>query len=182
MLKGTTDAWGLAHAQSTYGTTLRNNGEHQRAAQVIRDAIALAQTTGDRYLLATCMPKLANTLAELGDFASAEALFLQELDDLTGFHDDWLPARCMQFLAGLASRRGDQRRAALLLGAADATMESVMAHRVPREARAYENVTDAARAALGEAAYDEVYLRGRSMSIDALRRLLQEAPSDSFAH
>ena len=181
-LKGTTDAWGLAHAQSTYGTILRNNGEHLRAAQVIRDAIALAQTTGDRYLLATCLPKLANTLAELGDFASAEALFLQELDDLTGFHDDWLPARCMQFLAGLASRRGDQRRAALLLGAADATMESVMAHRVPREARTYERVTATARGALGDAAFNEAYRRGRAISIDSLRHLLQEAPSGAFTH
>ncbi len=182
VLMGTTDAWGLALAQSLHGVRLRDRGDHQRAAQVLRNAIALAQTTGDRYLMGTCVPKLANLLSELGDLESAETLFAEALGYLSEIRDGWWASRCMQFLAVIAERRGDYLRAALLLGTSDATIEAVGAHRVPREAQRYDEVMAASRAALGEATFTETYERGRSIPIDSLLRLLRDMPAGSLAH
>jgi predicted ATPase len=180
-LMGTTDAWGLALAQSLHGVTLRNQGDHQQAAQVLRSSIALAQTTGDRYLMGTCLPKLAFLLYEIGDLDGARALYIEALSHLSEIRDGWWASRCVQFLAMVAAGQGEPRRAALLLGIGDATLEAVGARRVPREGRIYEQTTASARAALGEAAFTEAYERGRSMSIESLLRLLRGTPAGSLA-
>jgi len=182
VLTATTDAWGLALVQSLYGVSLRRAGEHQRAAQVLRNAIALAQTTGDHYLIGTCLPKLGTTLVELGDLDAAEPLYGEALEHLAEIRDGWWASRCIQFLAGVAAQRGDYRRAALLLGTADATIEAVGAHRVPVEAREYEQVIKATHEHLDDVSFAETYERGRSMPMESLLQFLKAAPTISVAH
>jgi predicted ATPase/class 3 adenylate cyclase len=77
-------------------------------------------------------------------------------------------SHCLEHVALWSLDRDEPDQAATLLGAVDAIREDVVGNAsVPGFERMWhERGTDAARAALGEAAYTDAWRRGRSMTVD----------------
>jgi predicted ATPase/class 3 adenylate cyclase len=181
LLESTDDAWGQALAVSQLGSHARRAGDYVRAEEILRRSVELARTTGERYLLGSCLPKLGNLYLEQGDFAGAEAPYREALAAFREIRETWWTARSLQALARVASGQGDQLRVALLLGAADALLESGGARRIPSEQQPYEAAMQLARQALGEETFVRTYERGRQMSIDTLLDLVLEVPAGAGA-
>jgi DNA-binding CsgD family transcriptional regulator len=71
---------------------------------------------------------------------------------------------CLEGFAGLAGARAQGARAARLWGAAEALRRTIGAPPTPEARRYYERSMAAARALLGEAAWEAVWAEGREMS------------------
>jgi hypothetical protein len=79
--------------------------------------------------------------------------------------------------AALLADLGDSRRAATLMGAADAHHEEIGRSRLAQQDAEIADAIDRARAALGAAAWAEAYERGRATPIrDVLQRAYDETP------
>ena len=93
------------------------------------------------------------------------------------------------FVVAAAMAAKEPRRAAVLLGAAETELQS--ARMGPAETAVYENATSAARAALGEAPFEESVEEGRLLGRDAAvelalgsgdRSSVESTASLTFAH
>ena len=100
-----------------------------------------------------------------------------EVSDLTN------ASYCLQGLAEVAEAQGEPRRAARLLGAAEALLEAVGTHHYAQmDHELYERVADATRERLGEPAWTAARREGRAMSFDEVAyvrqggRLLKREP------
>ncbi|MFE0174716.1 BTAD domain-containing putative transcriptional regulator [Streptomyces sp. NPDC059002] len=108
-------------------------------------------------------------IAELrGDGARAEAEHRLGLETARGLAEPRALALSLEGLAGAAVLTGGAERAALLLGAADAARRGVGAPLPPAERGDVDRITDATKAALGEAAFAETFTRGAGLPLDEL--------------
>jgi hypothetical protein len=71
---------------------------------------------------------------------------------------------CIEDLAGVALDEGDAGRAALLLGAADALRRSASTPVPPVMTTSVDELTAAARAVLGDGAFDEQWMAGQALT------------------
>jgi predicted ATPase/class 3 adenylate cyclase len=177
LLESTPDAWGQALAISQIGAHARRYGNFDESERILLRAVNLARTTGERYLLGSCLPKLGNLYLELNDHAAAEPLYREALAAFREIREDWWTGRCLSFLAQTSSGQGNHLLAALLLGGSDAVLESGGARHIPREREAYESLMQATRDALGEETFTETYDRGHEMPLDTLLGLVLERPT-----
>ncbi|MFI7705051.1 ATP-binding protein [Nonomuraea sp. NPDC049480] len=98
----------------------------------------------------------------LGDCSRAEAL-VTEATEFTGrIEDRWCLTQCLEVLAWVAGARGDQERAAGLLGAAHALWQAVGAapERLCYHATWHEHCAEQARGVLGQRAFERAFQGG----------------------
>jgi hypothetical protein len=144
--------------------------------------VALARTTGERYLLGSCLPKLGNLYLDHGDFAGAEPLYREALAAFREIREVWWTGRCLQYLARASQGLGNDLLAALLLGGSDMVLNSGGARRIPRERQDYDAMMEGLRRSLGDEQFQHTYERGLLMPLDALLSLALDAPPASRAH
>ena len=178
MLESTDDAWGQALALSQIGAHERRDGASEAAERTLRRAVDLARATGERYLLGSCLPKLGDLYMDREHHEAAEPLYREALAALRDIHELWWTGRCMLYLALAAYGRGDSRRAARLLGGADAVLESGAARRNPREERQHVELIRRLGSVLSEAVFKAALAEGRAMTPEqAVAYALDEQPS-----
>ena len=102
-----------------------------------------------------------------GDLPAARALHAEALTIALDSRDSPVIALCVVGWADLALREADFERAAYLLGAADAVRGSS-----DRSVPDVERITFEARAALGDAAFDEAYASASGVTADSAATLL----------
>ncbi|MEV4257615.1 hypothetical protein AB0J52_31030, partial [Spirillospora sp. NPDC049652] len=86
-------------------------------------------------------------------------------------------ALSLEGMAGAFALAGDARRAALLLGSADAARRGVGAPLPPAERGDVDRVTASAASALGEAAFAEAFAEGARLGLDeAVSRCTPDGP------
>ena len=112
--------WLGALTQIWLGTLLLGSGDARGSVAVFEGAIESARRRGDRLVAYAGLFNLATACLALGDEGRAEDLFRESV---TMSHDNRDAANLAFALDGLAvveGRRGNSRRSALLLGAAEA--------------------------------------------------------------
>jgi predicted ATPase/DNA-binding SARP family transcriptional activator len=106
-----------------------------------------------------------------GDLDAARRWHAEALDAARSSADAPVIAQTLVGLADLALREGDPAWSATLLGAS-AAVRGTTDRSVPDEAR----VAGDARAALGDASFDEAYQRGQYVTVDTLAALISPTP------
>ena len=86
-------------------------GDNAAAVQLSDECVAIARTTGDRWLVAVTLHVLANAVERTGDAQAAEMQFQEGLRLGRAANDDWLLAYSLANLTGLLARRGESKRA-----------------------------------------------------------------------
>jgi predicted ATPase/DNA-binding SARP family transcriptional activator len=151
---------GRANATINLGSLALLEGEPRRAARICAEAVALASELGDAETKAVSLFNLGCAHLEAGDAQVAARAFADStrlcLDG--GFREHL--AYCLVGVAAVAEHRGDVHGAGVLLGAADAMLETMGAALAPYERMLHSRTTSSVRATLVEDA-DRVWSEGR---------------------
>ena len=162
---------------STLGRAAVLAGDHERAAACARDVLALTEPVGETYWRSHALRILANVawrrgeLDEAGEYARICLHLSQETED-----------RFSSALEEMAWNNADQRRhvrAAMLLGCADRRFAELAAPITSYQHMLgfHRSCEQGTRAALGDAAYDAAFGRGRSLSYREALAFALEQPS-----
>src|SRR3712207_7853230 len=132
------------------------------------ESIALARELDDKWTLAMVVGWVGVLAIWSGDDHDLAERSFKEALALNREIGNWAyGAYCLEGFAGLAGARGQGVRAARLWGAAEALRTNIGAV-VPHEGRPYyEHSMAAARARLGEAAWEAAFAEGGAMSAEA---------------
>ncbi len=168
--------YGQIHSEMGLALGARRAGDPDTAEEHlrhIRDGYAdLSSLVGDHLLHAEL-----GFIAELrGDAEGAAAHHLRSLELARSLDEPRALALSLEGLAGAAAVRGGHHatESALLLGAADAARRSVDAPLPSAERGDVDRITAAARSALGDPAFAEVFERGTRLSEEEVVALTTE--------
>ncbi|MER5436814.1 LuxR C-terminal-related transcriptional regulator [Streptomyces sp. NPDC002588] len=134
-----------------------------RAAETGRQVIAAFEASGERWGRAQVLMALGHNAWARDDREAAKALTRSALESMRGFNDYALTARMLELLAWATAADGDHGQAARLLGAASALWRDVgtsVSAFGPQMAEYHEHCEQAARKALGPAAYAQELAEG----------------------
>jgi hypothetical protein len=127
--------------------------------------LSLYQEITDEFNVATTVGWLGMLAVWSGDEHDLAEGFLTDSLALNREIGNWAyGAYCLEAFAGLAGARGQGVRAARLWGAAEALRETIGAPHSPEARPYYERSMAAARAVLGEAAWEAAFAEGGGMS------------------
>ena len=160
------DRWGAALTLSFSAVAWRNRGDHARAKGRAERGLALSREIGDRQGTSVALYILAGLVQTEGDYEQATRLFEEGLELSAEVGNETNVAYCLEGLAGVAGTQGRVARAARLWGAAEALLEAieVTAYIYASDRSLYQSRIPAARAQLGEAAFDEAWAEGKAMT------------------
>jgi predicted ATPase/DNA-binding XRE family transcriptional regulator len=161
------DTWGSAIVANHLAIVALNRGDHVRAAGYAEEALAFTRQTGDRFAANIALSLLAQ-MAWASDERERAASHWREALGLTSELAATVDsAYCMQGLAAVAASRGAARRAAQLLGAAEALLEAAgLILYAYAKNELHERAASAARERLGDQAWTTAYDAGRAMSFE----------------
>ena len=150
----------------------RQRGNYERAKTLGMESMALAREMEDKWQLARIVGWVGLLTVFSGDEHDLAEGFLKEALTLNRELGSWAyGAYCLEGFAGLAGARGQGGRAARLWGAAEALRKTIGAP-LSSEGRLYfERSMVAARAQLGEAAWEAAFAQGMAMSTRRGRRV-----------
>lgn len=141
-------------------------GDHDRSLTLHRESLELKERRGDRWHIAFSLFGMGLLEWLTDDCAEATQLAGRALRIRRDLDDHWGVAQAVELLAWIASSQRRFRRAAALLGAADALFASIGV-RLPRNYRpSHEGSAAAALTALGDA-FQAANEEGRGLSVDA---------------
>ena len=157
------DEYGATTALGNLSHLALEDGEFATSARLSEQAAARAREHGFELIeaMATCNQAVA-LVHEDDQRAEATALSALRLCARTNLHL-WIGTCLFVVAAAIAAK--EPRRAALLLGAAEAELQS--ARKDQAETAVYENATTAVRAALGATAFEQSLEEGRMLGRDA---------------
>jgi tetratricopeptide (TPR) repeat protein len=153
---------GVAFALLNLGLAVSGQGDYERAGSLYRQSLAIFRELGDRLHIATA-------LARLAALSVVQSLPLDKplaLSDANGEAKGPKPA----------PENSDLVRAATLAGAAEGLLDKLSVPLPPFERPYYGPAMRAARAQLGEQAFEAAWAQGRAMTPDqAADYALEEA-------
>ena len=100
-----------------------------------------------------------------GNYAEAEALFLQSLNDFRELGNHRGIAECLAGLAGLAAERGEHAWAVTLLSAAESQLEAISGAWWPADRVEIELARKRIQSGL-EDQFDDLWAQGETMSVE----------------
>jgi predicted ATPase len=161
------DDWAAAHILTHLAVVPLRQEDYPKAAAYAEEALELTDRTGDRLAANIALYLLAQTALASGEHGRAHGYFRDALALTFEVSDRTNAAYCLQGLAAVAGARNEPRRAARLLGAAEALLEAVGTHLYAQmDHELYQRVADSAREQLGERAWTAARREGRAMSFE----------------
>jgi DNA-binding CsgD family transcriptional regulator/tetratricopeptide (TPR) repeat protein len=158
----------------------RLRGHYQRAKTLAMESLALAREIRDDWRLSIYVGWVGLLAVWSGDEHDLAEGFLKEALALDRELGNWAyGAYCLEAFAGSAEARGQEARAARLWGAAEALRTSIGAPLPPDTRLLYERSVAAARAQLGETAWEAAFAEGMTMSAE---EAAEYALSEEVAH
>jgi predicted ATPase/DNA-binding CsgD family transcriptional regulator len=139
--------------------------EHDLAQALLEEAAPLFRAAGAAHRTSFLLMSGASALYR-GEHERAEEILGEALRSSREVGHVEYSITCLEGLAGLAAGRGDDRRAAVLWGAAVAQRSRFGLAPDEDAARLVEPLLSAARSRLGEAALEEAQAQGRAMDLE----------------
>lgn len=163
------EAWLGSLTSIWLGTLLLVTGHAEQSVPVFEGATARARDRGDRLVIYVGLFNLASAALALGQEARAESLFRESVALSQETRDAANLSFALDGLAVVEGRRGDARRSALLLGAAEAMRNAsegrVYHYYLPDDALR-ERTQLEAEGDLGQEIFEKIWAQGASMSLD----------------
>jgi predicted ATPase/DNA-binding CsgD family transcriptional regulator len=152
---------GLAHVA-------RDRGDPAAAAAHFEEALTLQDAVGLAWPRALACYGYATAVQDLGDLRAALAYYRESLRYWQSIDDLGSVAICLEAIAWVICMLGDAERAALLLGAAQKRREEGEYPMPERVLGSFGGVVAGVHACLGSTAFDEAWLAGRALSLEAV--------------
>jgi predicted ATPase/DNA-binding SARP family transcriptional activator len=162
---GARDAAALA--RGGLALAARRQGDYAAARELYLQALSFYRETAPTPMLASTLAALGYVEELRGDLDAAEACHRESLRLAQDQPDGAPVALAAEGLACLTAARGQARRAALLLGAAESVRAAAGAPLPVSERADAERATEAAVAALGARVFTDLLNQGRHMSVSA---------------
>jgi tetratricopeptide (TPR) repeat protein len=164
----------VAHVEAQLGLALLAEGQYDEAEALFLRTVAIKQDDGDRRSEGFSQQKLGRVAHARGDFAGALDRYRRALTLYSDVGDRPSIATTLECFAELAMDEGKIRRAARLLGSADALRTGMNSDVAPIERPPRERVA-AGEAALGAAMFERARDAGQAMTLDqAVEYALEE--------
>ena len=141
-------------------------GDYDRADDLLEEHLALARARADPWNASMTLFGLGQLALAQGMYERAERRFRECLAGWRGTTDAYGVATGLGGVAWAAAARGHADRAARLFGAEDALRERIGCLVFPLWQADHERWLAAARAGIGDAAFDAAWSEGRAMSLD----------------
>jgi predicted ATPase/DNA-binding CsgD family transcriptional regulator len=162
------DRRAVALTLSNLGVAAYVQGDYRAAEAFHEEALGTRRAIGDRWGLSYSLHNLGTVTRAQGHLDAARRLFEEALTALRPLADPLIVAACLEDLAGIAAEQRAPRRAARLLGAADAFRRTYGAAAPPYRQHFYDRDLAATRTQLDPAAFQAAWLEGTHLSADEL--------------
>jgi two-component SAPR family response regulator len=160
------DRWGLAIALTNRAIVAEAEADYELAISLFEDSAAILRELGDKWPLSIPLRHLGTVALRRDDYVRAERLYKKSLASLRELGEKWLISLCLEELAGVACAQGQHARAARLWGAEKTICEAIGATVRALYRADYERGVAAARAGLGEKAFEAEWAQGRAMTLE----------------
>lgn len=158
---------GLAAALSNLGITLQQLGDFRQAEQLLQEALTITGRTGDTLSKAYMLMFLAHGAYRQQQWAAAAVQYRESLSVLQTFGARRALAECLEGLGWVVQVAGQPERAARLWGAVAALRQATGIPRSPFLVPLHRQAEEAARAALGDAAFAAAWAAGQALNLEA---------------
>jgi tetratricopeptide (TPR) repeat protein len=162
--EGSLDPLAGSAAIHVLGVTAQMAGALEEAHGYMIRRIELGRRTGNIAILSVELGNISMVERQLGNLDRAEAAALEalEIDERRG--DEWAVPHKLNALAAVAVDRGQNERAAILVGASEALVEAQAAPWPPDELAQYERTVGALASRMDANAMEFARATGRDMS------------------
>jgi dihydropteroate synthase len=153
------------------------HGRANQSGQLCEEALKLCDAHGERWLKSYLLWDVGLAAWQLGDSKRAAAAGREALELAKVFNEQWAIAFCIEILAWTAHAGLEHKRAAQLLGCADAIWRRIGAplFGIRHLIRQHDQCVEGVRRKLGEDAYDAEFRTGTCLGSDqAVRYSLGE--------
>jgi non-specific serine/threonine protein kinase len=160
-------------------TIVHARGDAERAFQAFEEALTLARDSGNEWLLSQILMYRGRVACKERMLAVAEESLAESLTIAQALADHLVIAAVLESFAELALAKRAPERAARHYGAAEHLRQDVEAP-IPIDERAdYEKAVAAARAALGDEAFERAWKAGRATPLEEALRYARAAQPDA---
>jgi len=154
---------------------VRARGDAERAASLFEESLTLARDVGDSFLTSEVLSAMGRAECREGNLESAEANLVESLTIAGDLTNPDAAAQALEGFAELAVAKNALKRAATILGAAARLREEIGLRISVHEECEHKRAAAAARAALGDDAFDQAWREGSAMDLeDAVRYALND--------
>src|SRR5215211_4768375 len=172
--------WGAAIELGFLAVSWRDQGDHGRAKSLAERGLALSRQVGERQAISAALYTLATLAQAERNQERARDLLEEGLELSAELGNDADVAHCFDGLAAVAAAEGMIVRAARLWGAEEALLERMEAavYTYVPDRSLHRSQVEAARARLGEEAFEAAWAEGRAMSLEqAVEYALEQEPA-----
>lgn len=162
--EGTDDRLGRGHATHVLGVSAQMAGDFLEARGYMTERIRLAREEGNFATIGSEAGNLSMVERQLGNLDRAEALVREALEIHDKRGDELAIAWDMNGMAAVAVDRGENERAATLIGAGDGLMAAQSAGWPPDELVHYQRTVAGLTDAMEPAELERARAAGRSMT------------------
>ena len=170
--RGSGSAFGSGLAVCTLADALRAQGDIGRARTLLEESLAsLRRRTRPLRVanaLAITLSRLGSIECELGGDARARGLYGESLELARRFGFTFDVFVCLEGLARVEALQGRPQRSARLLEASAAQREEIGTPLTPITRADYDHAANAARAELGEEAFEVAWAGGHATPLDSI--------------
>jgi predicted ATPase/DNA-binding XRE family transcriptional regulator len=168
----------VASVRSHLGTLMLIQDDHDQAAAMMEEGLALARKLGDRLSISNALYSLAQVAQARGDHDSAARRFEEGVTLSEEIGDRSNLGYFLEGLAVVTGVRGETERSARLFGAAEGLLQAVEApvydYFEPNRSL-YERTKAIVRSRLEESAFEEAWKQGQAMTFErAVKYALKE--------
>jgi predicted ATPase/DNA-binding CsgD family transcriptional regulator len=151
---------GVAGALNNISMVEIVRGNYDHAEQLMSEGLEIIRQVGDKERIATMTDGLGRILLRKGELERAASTINSSLMMVTEMQDSWATAYSLEGLAEVACAQGKPNRVAQLLGAAEAYYKNMRGRLDYLDIETYDRSVAAARALLGDQAYDVAFADG----------------------
>jgi predicted ATPase/DNA-binding CsgD family transcriptional regulator len=155
---------GISTWMSLSAQVALSSGDALEARSLLEESLVLSKEIGHRHGTASALALLARVAVRQGELVTARTLYEESLTITREIGDTSNTASCLEELAGVAVAQQNPVWAARLLGAAEVLRDTLGTPVPPVERPLYERSVANTRAQLGEKAYVQALIEGRSMT------------------
>ncbi|NCF67340.1 MAG: tetratricopeptide repeat protein [Chloroflexi bacterium] len=166
---------GVATGLNTLGELARLDGDYARSGRFYEECLALSKETGNRVRKAISLANLSYVAYHEGNYDQAIDYGKKALSLLNSLPMEHVSANFLAMIAGPIGARGDPRRAARLLAASEAQLETMGASIQPQDKFEVDEFENAVREQLDETEFDKAWAAGRALTMEqALAEVMVE--------
>ncbi|MDQ6882799.1 MAG: helix-turn-helix domain-containing protein [Candidatus Dormibacteraeota bacterium] len=173
-------SWHLATSQLNLGTAELQSGRKPEARALFEQALRIYDDLGDQHFTARVLVQLGYVGLLTGQVAEATARINRAMTIFAELGDGWAIAEGLEAIATLRSE-GDETSAVQLASAAQRLRERIAMQPHPPDARINRAYLELARRRLTREAFEEAWIKGTGMTIEAAVDLALTRSGGKFA-